>query len=222
MKKVFLMTAAAACVAAGSYVSLAAQRQPMSFFVTSVGMGNGGNLGGLAGADKHCQDLAMAAGAGNKTWHAYLSTQAKDGQPAVNARDRIGKGPWFNSKGAEVSNDLAELHGDTIEQARLGSNLFKQSALTEKGDVVNGFGDQPNMHDMLTGSQPDGRAYTDAMDHTCNNWTTSGLGSAQLGHSDRTGGGGTSWNSAHPSRACSQDALIQTGGTGLFYCFAVN
>src|SRR5262245_17731068 len=120
MKKVFFMAAAAACVVAGSYVSLAAQRQPMSFFVTSVGMGNGGNLGGLAGADKHCQDLATAAGAGNKTWHAYLSTQGKDGQPAVNARDRIGKGPWYNSKGAEISHDLAELHGDTIEQARLG------------------------------------------------------------------------------------------------------
>jgi hypothetical protein len=223
MKKTILTIAAStACVLAGSYFAIAAQQRPMTFFVTSIGMGNGANLGGLAGADKHCQDLAAAAGAGNKTWHAYLSTQAKDGQPAVNARDRIGTGPWYNSKGAEVSHDLGELHGDTLEQARLGSNLFKQSALTEQGKVVNGFGDQPNMHDMLTGSQADGRAYTDAMDHTCNNWTSNGLGSAQLGHSDRTGGGGTSWNSAHGSRACSQDALIQTGGTGLFYCFAVN
>ena len=222
MTKALLVSACAACLLAGSYVALAAQRQPMSFFVTSAGMGNGGNLGGLAGADRHCQQLAAAVGAGNKTWHAYLSAQAKDGQPAVNARDRIGTGPWYNSKGAVISDTLAELHGDTLEQARLGSNLFKQSALNEKGQVVNGFGDNPNMHDVLTGSQTDGRAFSDAADHTCNNWTTSGLGGAQVGHSDRTGGGNTSWNSAHATRACSQDALIQTGGTGLFYCFATN
>jgi hypothetical protein len=222
MKKILILCASALSLAAGSYAGLAAQRQPMSFFVTSVGMGNGANLGGLEGADRHCQQLAAAAGAGNKTWHAYLSTQAKNGQPAVNARDRIGTGPWYNSKGAVISDTLAELNGDTIEQARLGSNLFKKSALTEKGAVVNGFGDTPNMHDMLTGSQPDGRAFTDTADHTCNNWTSNGLGSAQVGHSDRTGGGTTSWNSAHATRACSQDALIQTGGTGLFYCFAIN
>jgi hypothetical protein len=208
----------------GSVLALAAQapRQPMSFFVTSVGMGKGGDLGGLAGADAYCQQLATAAGGGAKTWHAYLSTQARPGQPAINARDRIGSGPWYNSKGQPISDTQAELHGDTLEQAQRGSNLFKQSALNEKGQVVNGFGDMPNMHDMLTGSQPDGRAYTDNADHTCNNWTSSTTGQAQLGHSDRTGGGNTSWNSAHASRSCSQADLVATGGTGLFYCFAIN
>jgi hypothetical protein len=140
----------------------------------------------------------------------------------VNARDRIGTGPWHNSKGQPVSDTQSELHGDTLIEAQRGSNLFKQSALTEKGQVVNGFGDTPNMHDMLTGSQPDGRAYTDNADHTCNNWTSSGMGQAQLGHSDRTGGGNTSWNSAHASRGCSQQDLVATGGAGLFYCFAIN
>jgi hypothetical protein len=195
---------------------------PMTFFVTSVGLGKGGDLGGLAGADAHCQRLAAAAGAGAKTWHAYLSTQARPGVPAVNARDRIGPGPWHNSKKLPIAADLAELNGDTIELARLGSNLFKQSALDEKGAVINGAGDTPNRHDMLTGSQTDGRAYTDSADHTCNNWTSSGAGSAQVGHSDRTGGGNTSWNSAHPTRGCSQEALVSTGGEGLFYCFAIN
>ncbi len=195
---------------------------PMSFFVTSVGLGKGGDLGGLAGAYAHCQRLATAVGAGTKTWHAYLSTQARPGVPAVNARDRIGQGPWHNSKKLPIAADLAELNGDTIELARLGSNLFKQSALDEKGAVINGAGDTPNRHDMLTGSQTDGRAYTDSADHTCNNWTSSGAGSAQVGHSDRTGGGNTSWNSAHPTRGCSQEALVSTGGEGLFYCFAAN
>ena len=195
---------------------------PMSFFVTSVGVGKGGDLGGLEGADAHCQKLAAAVGGGNKTWHAYLSTQARPGQPAINARDRIGQGPWHNSKKLPIAKDLAELNGDTIELARLGSNLFKQSALNEKGEIINGAGDTPNTHDMLTGSQTDGRAYTDSADHTCNNWTSSGAGSAQVGHSDRTGGGNTSWNSAHASRSCSQADLIATGGTGLFYCFAIN
>ena len=194
---------------------------PMSFFVTSVGIGKGGDLGGLEGADAHCQRLAAAVGAGGKIWHAYLSTQARPGQPAINARDRIGQGPWHNSKKLPIAADLAELNGDTIELARLGSNLFKQSALNEKGEVINGAGDTPNMHDMLTGSQTDGRAYTDSADHTCNNWTSSGAGSAQVGHSDRTGAGNTSWNSAHPTRGCSQEALISTGGVGLFYCFAI-
>ena len=223
-RQTFLAAASIVAVIAGSLAALAAQapQQPMTFFVTSVGMGDGGNLGGLAGADAHCQRLAAAVGGGNKTWRAYLSTQARPGQPAVNARDRIGTGPWYNSKGQPVSDTQSELHGDTLVEAQRGSNLFKQSALTEKGQVVNGFGDTPNMHDMLTGSQPDGRAFADTMDHTCNNWTSNGLGSAQVGHSDRTGGGNTSWNSAHGSRACSQDALIQTGGTGLFYCFAIN
>jgi hypothetical protein len=199
-----------------------AQRHPMTFFVTSVGIGNGGNLGGLSGADARCLMLATAVGAGNHTWHAYLSTQAKDGQPAINARDRIGQGPWYNARGQQIARGQADLHGDTLELARLGSNLFKQSALNEKAEVMNGVGDTPNTHDMLTGSQTDGRAYADNQDHTCNNWTSSGPGSAQVGHSDRTGGGNHSWNSAHTSRGCSQDNLVSTGGAGLFYCFAVN
>jgi len=223
MTKTASVLAAAVPLLLGSVFALAAQApRPMSFFVTSVGLGKGADLGGLAGADAHCQQLAAAAGGGGKTWHAYLSTQAKDGQPAVNARDRIGTGPWYNSKGQPVSDTQSELHGDTLIEAQRGSNLFKQSALTEKGAVVNGAGDMPNMHDMLTGSQPDGRAYTDGSDHTCNNWTSSGAGSAQLGHSDRTGGGNRSWNSAHASRGCSQPDLVATGGAGLFYCFAIN
>lgn len=200
----------------------ATARHPMTFFVTSAGMGKGADLGGLAGADAHCQMLATAVGGGNHTWHAYLSTRARGNQPAVNARDRIGQGPWYNSRGAAIAQDLAELHGDTPELARLGSNLFKQSALNEKGHVVNGAGDTPNTHDMLTGSQPDGRAYTNSSDHTCNNWTSSGEGSAQVGHSDRIGGGNTSWNSSHATRGCSQQDLESTGGAGLFYCFATN
>jgi len=212
----------------GTYLALAQQApqskapQPMTFFVTSIPVGNGGNLGGLAGADAHCQALATAAGAGDHTWHAYMSTQPQGDQPAVNARDRIGQGPWHNSKGVAIAQDLSDLHGDTMEEARLGSNLFKQSALNEKGQVVNGAGDTPNTHDMLTGSQPDGRAYTDSADHTCNNWTSSSSGSAQVGHSDRTGGGNTSWNSSHATRGCSQQDLESTGGAGLFYCFAID
>ncbi len=194
---------------------------PMTFFVTSVGPGNGANLGGLAGADAHCQKLAAAAGAGNRTWRAYLSTSAADGKPAVNARDRIGKGPWANAKGAVIARDLGNLHGDTLDEARTGNLVTKNNALTEKGDRVNGVGDTPNTHDILTGSQPDGRAYSDGADHTCKNWTSSGDGAAQLGHSDRNGGG-ISWNSTHPSRGCSQENLVATGGAGLFYCFAGN
>jgi hypothetical protein len=221
-KTPMVLAASAAALLAGSYFALATQQRPMSFFVTSVSPGNGGNLGGLAGADAYCQRLAAAVGAGNKTWHAYLSTQAKNGQPAVNARDRIGTGPWYNSKSAEISKDLAELHGDTLEQAQRGSNLFKQSALNEKGEVIPGIGDPGNMHNMLTGSQADGRAFADAADHTCNNWTSFGLGSAQVGHSDRIGNGNTSWNSSNGTRACSQSAQIEAGGTGLFYCFAID
>ena len=198
------------------------QPHPMSFFVTSVPIGKGGDLGGLAGADAHCQRLATAVGGGGKTWRAYLSTQARPGAPAVNARDRIGQGPWYNSKRVPIAENLAELNGDTIELARLGSNLFKQTALNEKGEVINGVGDTPNTHDMLTGSTTNGRAFTDSADHTCNNWTSSGEGSAQVGHSDRIGAGNTSWNSAHPTRGCSQDALVSTGGAGLFYCFAID
>jgi hypothetical protein len=200
---------------------------PMTFFVTSVGAGNGANLGGLAGADAHCQKLAAAsgvAGAEARTWHAYLSTQ---GPNAVNARDRIGNGPWANARGGVVATSLGHLHGDTIEQAQMGSNLTKTTALTEKGGMINGAGGAagvPNEHDILTGSKPDGRAYTDTADHTCNNYTsgTDGSGSVQLGHFDRTGGGNASWNSAHGSRGCSQPNLVSTGGAGYFYCFATN
>ena len=194
---------------------------PMSFFVTSVGKGDGANLGGIAGADAQCQMLAQAAGAGDRTWHAYMSTQAKDGQPAINARDRIGDGPWFNAKGQAVAKNVGDLNGDTIEQARVGNTLTKATVLDEKGNPIKGVGDTPNQHDMLTGSMPDGRAYSDGMDHTCNNWTSNGMGTAQLGHFDRTGGPNVSWNSAHPSAGCSQDNLVRTGGAGLFYCFAV-
>ncbi len=196
------------------------QQQPMTFFVTSVGLGDGAKLGGLEGADAHCQKLATAAGAGDRTWRAYLSTQAEGGKPAVNARDRIGEGPWHNAKGTLVARDQAHLHGDTVDLARLGNLITKNNALTEKGDRVNGVGDNPNMHDILTGSQPDGRAYTDSADHTCKNWTSNSEGSAQVGHSDRNGGG-ISWNSVHPSRGCSQANLVSTGGAGMFYCFAV-
>ncbi|MBK5293769.1 MAG: lectin [Acidobacteriia bacterium] len=196
-------------------------KQPMSFFITSAGVGDGANFGGLAGADKHCQQLAAAAGAGDRTWHAYLSTSAADGKPAMNARDRIGAGPWFNAKGGRVAQNVADLHGDTLDSARMGNTLTKATALTEKGEPVKGAGDTPNQHDILTGSQLDGRAFTDGADHTCKNWTSNGDGTAQLGHHDRTGGPGISWNSVHPSRGCSQANLVSTGGAGLFYCFAV-
>ena len=192
---------------------------PMSFFITNVGKGDGANLGGVAGADAYCQSLGAAAGRGAATWHAYVSTQ---GPGAVNARDRIGNGPWFNQRGGRVSQNVAELHGDTIELARIGNALGKQLSLTDKGTIVNGVGDMPNQHDILTGSQPDGRGYTDANDHTCNNWTSNDMGTAQLGHSDKQGGNNSSWNSAHPSRGCSQPELVATGGAGLLYCFAVN
>jgi len=222
MKKAGAVAALTMSLLLGVYVAYAGQQMQMSFFVTSVGVGKGGDLGGLSGADAHCTMLAQAAGSTGKIWRAYLSTQARPGQPAVNARDRIGQGPWYNAKGQPISQNQAELHGDTLEMAQRGSDLYKQSALTEKGAVVNGAGDTPNMHDVLTGSQLDGRAYTDNMDHTCNNWASSGMGSAQVGHSDRSGGGNTSWNSAHASRGCSQQDLVGTGGAGLFYCFAIN
>lgn len=195
---------------------------PISFFVTSTGVGKGADLGGLEGADKHCQSLANAIGS-TKTWRAYLSTQAQNGQPAINARDRIGQGPWYNARGVIVAKDVAHLHGDTLDGARLGNNLSRTTALTEKNEPVKGAGDTPNQHDILTGSQPDGRAFADGNDHTCKNYTsTAADGSAQVGHFDRTGGGNTSWNSAHPSRGCGQENLVATGGAGLFYCFATN
>ena len=194
-----------------------------SFFLTSQPIGQGGNLGGLAGADAHCQTLAAAVGFGRRTWHAYLSTQAVDGQPAVNARDRIGGGPWTNARGAVIARDLAQLHGDTLELAQLGNNVSKATVYTETGEIRPGFGDKPNQHDVLTGSQPDGRAYADTAAHPCRNYTTSAPdASAQLGHFDRAGGGNTSWNSAHKSRGCSQDNLVSTGGAGYLYCFAAN
>ncbi len=196
---------------------------PPSFFVTSVGGGKGADLGGLEGADKHCQNLAQAAGIGNHTWRAYLSTQAEKGKKAINARDRIGKGPWFNAKGARIAANVGDLHGDTLEQARNGNLISKGSALNEKGEPVPGEGDKPNYHDVLTGSTTDGRAYKDTKyDHTCSNWTNSGTdGSAQLGHADRNSSSTSiSWNSVHPSRGCSQENLISTGGNGLYYCFA--
>jgi hypothetical protein len=195
----------------------AAQAGPgdMSFFVTSTGSGKGADFGGLEGADRHCQALAAAAGAGQRSWRAYLSTQ---GAGAVDARSRIGRGPWQNAKGVVIARSVDELHGE--------NNLSKQTALDEKGELVNGRGDQPNRHDILTGSQPDGTAYADAADHTCRNWTSSNEGSAQLGHHDRLGlrddAPSHSWNSSHPSRGCSDEALRSTGGAGLLYCFAAN
>ncbi|MDO9237276.1 MAG: lectin [Aquabacterium sp.] len=218
-----LASVAHAQTAPAATPSAEAVKPPFSFFVTSVGLGKGADLGGLAGADAHCQKLATATGGGAKTWHAYLSAQARDGQPAVNARDRIGQGPWYNTRGAVVARDLAHLHGDTLDLARLGNNLTKATAFTEKNEAVKGVGDQPNEHDILTGSLPDGRAFTDNADHTCKNFTSSAAdGSAQVGHFDRTGGGNTSWNSTHGSRGCGQPNLVATGGAGLFYCFATN
>lgn len=193
---------------------------PFTFFVTSTGGGNGANYGGLAGADAHCQKLADAAGSPHKSWRAYLSTQ---GANAVNARDRIGKGPWTNVRGQVIARDVAHLHGDTLEQAQLGSNLTRNTALTEKGERPKAAGDTPNEHDILTGSTPEGRAFAGDADKTCRNYSSSAEdGSVQLGHFDRTGGGNASWNSAHGSRGCSQPKLVATGGAGLLYCFAAN
>jgi hypothetical protein len=226
----------------------------MSFFVTSEPIGDGGNLGGLAGADAHCQTLATAVGAGDHTWHAYLSTQARPGKPAVNARDRIGTGPWYNFTGEMVARNLAHLHGDTLELARLGNNMTKQSVLTEKGQIVPGYQDFPdsrdndwdwvkttpysNRHEVLTGTRPDGTAYPAGVDYTCDNWTSNedpdpaqaparpqaapGKPNAQIGFTDRNGGGNGSWNSSHGTRGCSQYALPKTHGIGLLYCFAVD
>jgi hypothetical protein len=192
------------------------QADNMSFFITSAGPGYGADLGGLSGADQHCQDLAYTAGQGDKVWRAYLSAVARDGRPAENARDRIGSGPWHNFNGVVVARDVTDLHSDN-------ANLDKETALTERGAVVNGRGDTPNQHDILTGSNLDGTVYTGEGHTACGNWTSSGEGSARVGHFDRTGGGEnpTSWNSAHNSRGCSQEDLVATGGNGYFYCFAV-
>ena len=191
----------------------------MSFFITSTVPGDG-NLGGIAGADKICQDLAAAAGAGNKTWHAYMSQEQRGNTPRINARGRIGQGPWFNAKGALIASNVADLHGD---QARDRNNIKKATALDEKGNEVNGVGNMPNVHDMLTGSDSDGRAFIDGLDHTCNNWTSnSETNRVMMGHHDRNGGANTSWNSAHMSQGCTAQQLIATGGGGRFYCFAIN
>jgi hypothetical protein len=196
------------------------QQQPMGFFITSVGPGDGGNLGGLAGADAHCQRLAQAAGAASRAWRAYLSTTAGGGQPAINARDRIGTGPWYNARGALIAWSIADLHGD-VHRDR--NSINKEFALNEKGEQVKGRGDQPNQHDILTGSDSHGRAMLgSAANTTCNNWTSNSTGSAMVGHHDRSGGGNSSWNAAHGSRGCSQQDLVGTGGAGLFYCFATN
>jgi len=218
MNKTVIRVAIATVFAAATATALA-QQSAMTFFVTSTNGGKGADFGGLAGADKHCQTLAAAAGAGSKTWHAYLSTQASGSTIAVNAKDRIGKGPWQNAKGVVIAKDVAELHGT--------NGLTKQTALTEKGEVVKGRGDSPNQHDILTGSQPDGTAFPPGKDMTCGNWTNGGTeGSAMVGHADRTGLDTTppalSWNASHPSKDCSPDGLIATGGAGYLYCFAAN
>jgi len=207
------------------HVSSAGEGKSMSFFVTSVSLGKGGDLGGIEGADKHCQSLATTAGAGNRTWHAYLSTQAANFKDtsAQQARNRIGKGPWYNAKGELIANNVDELHSAK-------SNLSKETALDEKGNLVNGRTEKPNKHDMLTGSRPDGTNFppsTPFPDMTCGNWTKSTKeGSAMLGHHDRVGPNNdswaTSWNSAHPSVGCDQESLRKTGGDGLFYCFAID
>lgn len=219
---VFLSTLGAAALL-GACAS-APSTGPMGFFVTSAGSGQGGNLGGLAGADAHCQKLATAAGAGGRTWRAYLSvptvlpSAGNPGTPAVHARDRIGAGPWFNARGELVARDLAQLHG--------ANGLTKATALDEQGRVVNGAGDKPNEHDILTGSREDGTAFSPRGDTTCRAWTSSTDGSAVVGHHDRTGltpeNWSKSWNFSHPSAGCSQEALVSTGGAGRFYCFAAN
>lgn len=198
-----------------STTAVYAQDNAMSFFVTSAGSGKGGDLGGLEGADAHCAMLAKTVGSKKKQWRAYLSTEA-DGERGISARDRIGQGPWYNANGVLIAKNITELH-------LYNKTIFKETALNEQGDIVTGRGDKPNLHDMLTGSMDDGTAYfPDAEDHTCDNWTSSDAGSAQVGHHDRHGGGNLSWTSAHPSRGCSMEALATTGGAGLFYCFAAD
>lgn len=224
IRQALISTAIAGALAATTGLAQDDQEQPeMNFFITSVGLGDGGNLGGLEGADAHCRALAEAVGRGDSTWVAYLSTQ---GPNAVNARDRIGEGPWYGAGGL-IARDQAHLHGDTLELARLGNGLNSFHALTEKGEYLVGItgrrlGQGPSVHDILTGTRADGTAYTDGEDHTCSNWTSNGEGSAQVGHFDRMGFDNTSWNSTHATRGCSQEDLIPSGGAGLFYCFAVD
>jgi hypothetical protein len=216
----FSLVATVALLLLSSDANLQERQNNMTFFVTSAGSGKGADLGGLAGADRHCQVLAQAVGAGNPNWHAYLSASAADGKPAINARDRIGKGPWQNAKGVVIAKNVDDLHSSN-------NNISKETALSEKGERINARGDTPNMHDILTGSQPDGRAFSGGEDMTCHNWTSSSEGAAMLGHHDRQGlrddDASKSWNSSHPSRGgCGQDALRSSGGNGLFYCFAAN
>ena len=217
MKKSLLLASAVLVTAAASFTTINSQENAMSFFITSVGSGDGANLGGLAGADAHCASLAQAAGSRGKTWRAYLSAHASGNSPAVDARARIGFGPWYNANGVEVATNLNNLHSPS-------NKLGKQTSLTENGDVVKGRGDTPNQHDILTGSNLDGRLVEDGSNHTCNNWTSNGQGTANVGHFDRSGGGQnpTSWNAAHGSRGCSQEDLVGTGGNGYFYCFAID
>jgi hypothetical protein len=213
-----LPLAAVAALAAPSLAPTPSQPPKMSFFIASAGPGKGAELGGLEGADRHCATLADAVGVTGLTWRAYLSTTPRDGKPGVNARDRIGKGPWYNAKGVLVAQSVDDLHSDN-------NKLGKENSLTEKGEQVKGRGDTPNMHDILTGSRLDGTFSPDSVDTTCSNWTSSAAeGSAFVGHHDRQGGGAnpTSWNSAHPSRGCGQQNLQATGGKGLFYCFATS
>ena len=223
-KRIALLSVAAATVALLTACASTPASGPMGFFVTSVGSGKGADLGGLAGADAHCQKLATTAGAGQRTWRAYLSTTEVAAVapaaaiPAVHARDRIGAGPWFNAKGVMIAKDVVNLHGE--------NNVTKATALDEKGMLVNGRGDTPNQHDILTGSRPDGTSFGGPGAFTCSNWTQSGEGSAVIGHHDRTGlskdAWAVSWNSSHQTRGCSQAALVSTGGAGQFYCFAAN
>ncbi len=219
MKCIYSLALALAVSFAARPAAAQEQKPTMSFFVTSKGTGNGADLGGLAGADALCQKLAASAGAGNRTWRAYLSTQAEDGKPAVNARDRIGKGPWHNAKGVKIADNVDGLHSEK-------SNINKETALDEKGNTVNAGGDKPNKHDILTGSKVDGTAYPPGEDMTCRNWTAGNAtkfpGKAQLGHHDRMSFStpGSPWNSAHASRGCGQEDLISSGGDGLLYCFA--
>jgi len=214
MKRIALASITLICIGTAQ-----AQSHDMTFFVTSVGKGNGADLGGLEGADAHCNELAKAAGSKHTNWKAYLSTWLPGGDAGVNARDRIGKGPWYNAKGTMIAKSLADLHSDH-------NNLTKQTVLNEKGEMVKGRGDTPNEHDILTGSDPDGRFSTAGGDTTCTNWTASGDGSAIVGHSDRQGLKDTwhmrSWNSSHGSRGCSQEQLKASGGAGLTYCFVPN
>lgn len=215
-KKLMLASAIALSAAVSGCTSYIPPEDAMSFFITSEGSGDGANLGGLRGADRHCASLARAAGSRGMTWRAYLSTHETEDSPRVNARERIGFGPWYNAAGVQVANTLNNLHSDFMQ-------LGKENSLDENGNQVNGRGDSPNEHDILTGSSLSGRVIDDGANHTCNNWTSNGEGSAQVGHFDRTGGGAnpTSWNSAHGSRGCSQEDLVGTGGAGYFYCFAI-